>query len=401
MKSKQKNIKKIMEREGIDIAIISSPENFHYIVGKASHQHTVSRNPAMASAILYKDEKKTKIICMDFEGAAFDEIENKEEFDVLEYSTWVGAKTWETVSKNIVEDKKVDFINSFERIIESLSDHSIKDIKIGIELDYLPVNYYNELVKRLPSKNFININPLFIEARSIKTKEEIEIYKKLCSVVDDALTYISDYVKPGISENQLMDLYKKKVSESGICMPSSWSFITAGANSSRLGLSTDYIIKEGDIVKFDGGVNAEFDFYTTDTSRTWLVGEADEILVCLKQRLFEAQRLMIESMKPGLKISELFNIGFEYVKKDYPWYERGHLGHSISIGPSTSESPIICMGEHRPLEVGMVFCVEVPAYIKGVGGYNIEDMVLVTENGAEVLTGKTPHFLTCEKRVKN
>ena len=63
------------------------------------------------------------------------------------------------------------------------------------------------------------------------------------------------------------------------------------------------------------------------------------------------------------------------------------------MGPATCEDPVINAANTRPLEAGMVLAMEVPCYIKGVQGFNIEDMVLITEDGCEVLTPNTPHYL--------
>lgn len=152
-------------------------------------------------------------------------------------------------------------------------------------------------------------------------------------------------------------------------------------------------MKDGDVVKFDAGVNAEFDFYTTDTSRAWIIGNGDPALMKLKDRLYEGQRRMIAAARPGLPINELYHAAYDYVKEMFPCYRRGHQGHSISMGPATAEAPYINAAETRPLEAGMVLAMEVPCYIDGVNGFNIEDMVLITENGCEVLTPCTPHYL--------
>ena len=92
-------------------------------------------------------------------------------------------------------------------------------------------------------------------------------------------------------------------------------------------------------------------------------------------------------------MNELFHIAYDYVKEKFPCYRRGHQGHSISMGPATAEAPYINATETRLLEPGMVLAMEVPCYIEGVNGFNIEDMVLITENGCEVLTPNTPHYL--------
>ncbi len=76
--------------------------------------------------------------------------------------------------------------------------------------------------------------------------------------------------------------------------------------------------KDGDVVKFDAGVNAEFDFYTTDTSRAWIIGNGDPALLKLKDRLYEGQRRMIAAAKPGLPINELYHTAYDYVKRCSP-----------------------------------------------------------------------------------
>ena len=65
----------------------------------------------------------------------------------------------------------------------------------------------------------------------------------------------------------------------------------------------------------------------------------------------------------------------------------------VSMGPATAEAPYINPTTTRPLEAGMILAFEVPCYIGGVQGFNIEDMVLITETGCEVLTPNTPHYL--------
>jgi Xaa-Pro aminopeptidase len=168
---------------------------------------------------------------------------------------------------------------------------------------------------------------------------------------------------------------------------------STGESGSRLTIPGEAVIQRGDVVKFDAGVGAEFDFYLTDTSRSWVMEGADPALLKLKDRLYEGQRRMIELAKPGVPINELYFAAYDYVKEMYPSYRRGHQGHSISMGPATAEAPYINPTTTRPLEAGMVLAMEVPCYIGGVQGFNIEDMVLITETGCEVLTPNTPHYL--------
>jgi Xaa-Pro aminopeptidase len=393
LQSKQYKIKDLLQKNGIDGAIVSSPENFHYITGFASHQHTVSRQPMFSCAVLTAlDSEKTHVIAMDFEVPALKE--KMPDFEVKKYDTWVGVREWDEIISTIEMNPTINsFESSMDVLVKSIKELNLGNKKLGVELDFLPFNYYSILKERLPEVEFVNISDLFILSRSVKTEDEIEIFRALTKVQDEALSHASRFVEIGVSEKKVAHEFRKHVMASGICTPSSWSTFNTGINSSRLCLPCDRVIEDGDTFKFDGGVNAEFDFYTTDTSRTWIVGNGHPALLALKDRLYEGQRRMIEAARPGLPINELFNIGFNYVKQSYSCYRRGHLGHSISMGPQTAEAPFITATETRPLEAGMILCIEVPCYIRNKGGFNIEDMILITPEGCEVLTYRTPHYL--------
>lgn len=391
MKPKTQKIKRLLRQHKIDGAIVNSPENFTYITAYSSHQHTVSRQPNFATVVLdNKENTRPVAIGMDFETEAFSDYMD---CDVKKYSTWVGGKTFEEVLANEEVPSTKKFVTAIEVIVETIKELGLENKTIGLELDFLPFNCYEIFRKELPEANFVNISPVFLESRAIKEDDEIDYFRQLARVADEALNYTSQFVKEGITERELFDIYCNKVMESNICFPSGWSSFCAGENSGRLCRSTDRKIKNGDVVKFDGGVNGDTNFYTTDFSRSWIVGDAHPVLFELKERLCEAQKLMISSIKPGLTFDELFKIGYNHVKAEFKFYERGHLGHSISMGPQTADAPFVSLSEKRPLEEGMIICIETPCYISGFGGFNIEDMILVTKEGCEVLTPLTPHWL--------
>ena len=338
MRPKEYRIKELLREKGLDGAIVSSPENFHYVTGFGGHQHTVSRQPGFTLAVMRADDKvPTHLTTMDFEAATFRIKAAGLNFVVDPYDTWVGLKTWDEIAHGAVVPDKTAMESSMDKLVQFMKACDLVNKKVGVELDYLPVPYYKSLTEKFPEAEFVDI--------------------------------------------------------SGFCAPSSWSMFSTGPSSARLTLPGDGVVKDGDVVKFDAGVNAEFDFYTTDTSRAWIIGNGDPALLKLKDRLYEGQRRMIAAAKPGLPINELYHTAYDYVKEMFPCYRRGHQGHSISMGPATAEAPYINASETRPLEAGMILAMEVPCYIDGVNGFNIEDMVLITEDGCEVLTPNTPHYL--------
>jgi len=394
MRPKEYRIKELLREKGLDGAIVSSPENFHYVTGFGGHQHTVSRQPGFTLAVMRADDKvPTHLTTMDFEAATFRIKATGLNFVVDPYDTWVGLKTWDEIANGAVVPDKTAMESSMDKLVQFMKACDLANKKVGIELDYLPVPYYKSLTEKFPEAEFVDISDLFVYARSVKQPDEIEMFRKLCRIADHGFTEVSKIAKIGVSERELVQCFREDVIKSGFCAPSSWSMFSTGPSSARLTLPGDGVVKDGDVVKFDAGVNAEFDFYTTDTSRAWIIGNGDPALLKLKDRLYEGQRRMIAAAKPGLPINELYHTAYDYVKEMFPCYRRGHQGHSISMGPATAEAPYINASETRPLEAGMILAMEVPCYIDGVNGFNIEDMVLITEDGCEVLTPNTPHYL--------
>lgn len=394
MRPKEYRIKELLRKKGLDGAIVSSPENFHYVTGFGGHQHTVSRQPGFTLAVMRADDKvPTHLTTMDFEAATFRIKAAGLNFVVDPYDTWVGLKTWDEIAHGAVVPDKTAMESSMDKLVQFMKACDLANKKVGVELDYLPVPYYKSLTEKFPEAEFVNISDLFVYARSVKQPDEIEMFRKLCRIADHGFTEVSKIAKIGVSERELVQCFREDVIKSGFCAPSAWSMFSTGPSSARLTLPGDGVVKDGDVVKFDAGVNAEFDFYTTDTSRAWIIGNGDPVLLKLKDRLYEGQRRMIAAAKPGLPINELYHTAYDYVKEMFPCYRRGHQGHSISMGPATAEAPYINASETRPLEAGMILAMEVPCYIDGVNGFNIEDMVLITEDGCEVLTPNTPHYL--------
>lgn len=394
MRPKEYRIKELLRKKGLDGAIVSSPENFHYVTGFGGHQHTVSRQPGFTLAVMRADDKvPTHLTTMDFEAATFRIKATGLNFVVDPYDTWVGLKTWDEIAHGAVVPDKTAMESSMDKLVQFMKACDLANKKVGVELDYLPVPYYKSLTEKFPEAEFVDISDLFVYARSVKQPDEIEMFRKLCRIADHGFTEVSKIAKIGVSERELVQCFREDVIKSGFCAPSSWSMFSTGPSSARLTLPGDGVVKDGDVVKFDAGVNAEFDFYTTDTSRAWIIGNGDPALLKLKDRLYEGQRRMIAAAKPGLPINELYHTAYDYVKEMFPCYRRGHQGHSISMGPATAEAPYINASETRPLEAGMILAMEVPCYIDGVNGFNIEDMVLITEDGCEVLTPNTPHYL--------
>lgn len=371
---KLEKFKKLLKNKGLSQVLITIPNDIYYLIGHSPNQLSVSGNSNIAT--LYISQDRTVLITMDYEHKF---IENQVDngVEVISYKTWTGIGTTEEYKTN----REFNSGQSSIDVVKTL----LTDEPLGLQLSSISYQYANNF------ENVVDISNLLFEMKMIKTDREIEEFRNLCKIQTTALKEMTKAIKVGITEKELIDVYRNSVFASNYCVPSAWTMLCSGVNSAYLSTPTNKKIEANDVIKFDGGVNMEYSYFTTDMSRSFVVGKQEE-LANVKRVLVDAQKLMIDNIKPGIKCSEIFEIGFNYVKNFYPGYVRGHLGHSISFGPSTFEPPFINKTDDTIMQEGMIFCIEVPLYIKDKGGFNIEDMVLVTNNGAEVLTSDIDHY---------
>ena len=169
MRPKEYRIKELLREKGLDGAIVSSPENFHYVTGFGGHQHTVSRQPGFTLAVMRADDKvPTHLTTMDFEAATFRIKAAGLNFVVDPYDTWVGLKTWDEIAHGAVVPDKTAMESSMDKLVQFMKACDLANKKVGIELDYLPVPYYKSLTEKFPEAEFVNISDLFVYRRQRK-----------------------------------------------------------------------------------------------------------------------------------------------------------------------------------------------------------------------------------------
>ena len=159
----------------------------------------------------------------------------------------------------------------------------------------------------------------------------------------------------------------------------------AGENALRtINLPGDYRIQEGDVVLLDFG--AVVNHYASDWTRSFAVGYAGEEQRELYQLVWHIERACIQMIRPGVRFQQLMDQAMKVIHgHPYARWFNPYLGHSIGI--NSQEWPAIVPGAEDVLRENMVVTIEPGVYVPGVGGVRIEDEVLVTANGYEILTG--------------
>src|SRR5256885_2856616 len=255
--------------------------------------------------------------------------------------------------------------------------------RIGIESQHLTVDQHQRLREALPSELTLQPTTGLIEAlRIIKTSEEVELLRRVGSIASRAFDRVTTAIRPGLRELDVAFLLEQTFRELG-ADGAAFETIVAAADRGALphGRASDRVLERGDMVVVDFGATAAG--YHSDTTRTIVVGEPSTEQARVIEAVRQAQLASMELMKPGGAADAVDRRAREVLAGEAHAFGHG-LGHGIGL--QVHERPFLSPTDHTALRAGMVITNEPGIYIPGWGGVRLEEMVLITENGPEVLT---------------
>jgi len=283
---------------------------------------------------------------------------------------------------------------NFEFILQSGSTLDALKICFGklnkknmfVESHSMTLSQYNDFKKGLKGVKIIPMedDPVnFI--RMVKDEVEIAILKEAAAITDKCFYHLLKFIKPGMTEWDVaveIEIYYKKHG----CTACSFDPIVASGTGSSMPHYVPSMTKKiakGEILLIDMG--CVYKGYNSDLTRTVFVGKIDSGLEKIYNIVYEAQGKAVSAVKAGMDTQKLDNVARSIIT-DYGYGENfGHgLGHGVGI--EIHEMPAVKKNSSIKLKKNMVITIEPGIYIPGSGGVRIEDMVLVTAAGSEVLT---------------
>jgi Xaa-Pro aminopeptidase len=261
--------------------------------------------------------------------------------------------------------------------------------RIAIESNYVTIQQYNEFTQNILDVEWI---PVTIDKiRRVKDESEIAKIRKAVGIADAAFEHILPFIKPGVQEKDLALELETFMRRSG-SEKNAFDFIVASGERSSLphGVASDKIIQSGELLTMDYG--CVYDHYHSDMTRTVAIGNVRSELYDLYRVVTQAQQAALQHIRPGLKGLEVDKIARDIITVNgYGEYFGHGLGHGVGL--AIHEEPRLSPTDETVLEPGMVVTVEPGIYIPNVGGVRIEDMVLVTAAGCEILTQSRKDFI--------
>jgi len=234
-----------------------------------------------------------------------------------------------------------------------------------------------ETVQLIPATDFLS------QLRLVKSPEEIEKIGRACKLADACMENIQRLLRPGVTESAIgleIEFYFRKQG-AGIAFP---VIVASGPNSAKPhGRATERALEVGDFVTLDFG--ATLDGYNSDITRTFVIGEPSERQQLVYNAVLDAQTAAICALNPGVNGRDVDRLVREKLGLHELDQFFGHgLGHGLGI--DVHDGGRLNATTDQPIEVGQVWTVEPGVYIEGFGGVRIEDDVVITEEGAKVLT---------------
>ena len=255
----------------------------------------------------------------------------------------------------------------------------INDLSVKLQLDY--------------QKNIIDSYPILRDLRMVKSASEVECLVKAIERTNNGIAFALNHLKVGMKEHELADyfeLYGRLHERSTLAFS---TIVASGKNATCLHYpSQNDTVKENDLILFDLGYNHEE--YSADISRTFPVnGKFEGVQAKIYEAVLNCNKAVIQMIKPGLTIKDLQEFATEFLRKqcinsglmDINDDIRNYYYHNVShhLGLDTHDISL----REKPLQNGNVITVEPGLYFAKYGvGVRIEDDVLVSEDGAVVLS---------------
>ncbi len=259
---------------------------------------------------------------------------------------------------------------------------------VGFESDNMTVAIHSKMTKALeegaPEATMVATTGIVEELRAVKTPEEIELLTRAVEIADAAMDRVAPTIEPGMTEEQIAWELEKTMRDLGAEGPSFDTIVGAGPNGALPHhRADDTVIKAGDPVVIDMG--AKYQGYCSDLTRTLFVGEPDDTFRRIYNTVLGAQLEAEAGVTAGMTGKETDAIARDIIAEAGHGDDFGHsLGHGIGL--AVHESPGVGPNSDGTIEDGMVFTVEPGIYMPGWGGVRIEDMAVMENGRARVLS---------------
>jgi Xaa-Pro dipeptidase len=272
--------------------------------------------------------------------------------------------------------------NSFRKAAQALG---LDGKRIGVEPRQMRLLEFSYVKAGAPEAEYPDASSTLAGLRLKKDAEEIAAMKRAVKIAQDALNAVIPQIKIGMTEREIASELVVQLFKHGSDPELPFApIVSGGPNSANPHASpSERKLQTGDMLVIDWG--ASYNGYISDLTRTFAIGEVDDELKKIHRIVQEANAAGRAAGKPGIPCAEVDIATRSVVEKSgYGKYFNHRTGHGI--GMEAHEAPYMRGDNMQLLETGMAYTVEPGIYLTNRNGVRIEDNVVITEDGAEVLS---------------
>ncbi|AYC29844.1 M24 family metallopeptidase [Paenisporosarcina cavernae] len=353
--SKLSHISQFLKQSGTDAAFISTPDNVFYISGFRSNPHE-----RLLGVFVFSDETAMMVL-------------PKMEVPDAKAAGW---------KYDIIGHEDTD--NAWNLVQEYIANKQNSLGTLAIEKTHVTVDRYEEIQRILPSATISGIDDTLNSLRLKKDNSELAILRKAAEFADYAIEVGVSEIAEGKTELEILQAVEAALKAKGITHMSFDTMVLSGPKTaSPHGKPGSRKIQKGDFILFDLGV--VYEGYCSDITRTVAYGEPSDEQRKIYETVLQAEQAAVQLVKPGVTAKNLDLTARDIISKaGYGEFFTHRLGHGLGI--SVHEFPSITSTNEMELIEGMVFTIEPGIYVPDVAGVRIEDDVVVTKDGVEILT---------------
>ena len=360
---------KLMEKNNLDMLLITSPQNFRYFSGLDSY---FWESPARPWFLLLSTSNDPIAIVPSIGKTALQ-------------NTWIkDIRTW--LSPNPGDEG----ISALQDTVLSLKSNNCS---IGCEMGKesflrMSIKDFKKLEQNLSNHQFVDASNLIWQLRMIKSQNEIAKIKKITKIASKAFDELPNYINVGQSEIEIANTMKKRLLDLGADYVFYMSCASGpGGYNQIICEPTERKPIEGDILIIDTG--ATLDGYFCDFDRNFGFRKLHENAILAYEILWEAAEEGMLKAKPGNTCRDINNAMSKIIKKHSPISNSiGRMGHGIGL--QLTEPPSIMLNDNTELKENMIIAIE-PCFEYAPNTMLVqEENILITKNGFERLTTRSP-----------
>jgi len=364
---------KEMEKEGIDVLVLSQNTNVIYMTGYRTQLYNSNFRPFIT--VLKIGDEPILI------------VPNLEEGSGRKESWFDDVRIWGSNCK---------YKTAIEVVKAIFKEKSVTNANIGMELDngqrlgMLQLEF-EELKEAFPDCTFKSCASMIWRIRRVKSSQEIKYLKEACRISDVSFEAVINEVKKGMTEKDIQKIIGRTMLEEGADFE---GFIVINSGPERYDMfnpwASDRVLQSGDMVILDFG--AVFKGYWADITRSIFVSSISP----RQKELYEAELKItdaaIKTIRPGISVANIDQAAMKKTEElGYSNLVLHRTGHSLGL--DVHEIPSIAATDNTIIEPGMCFAIEPAIYDFSVGDFRIEDNFVVTEKGCSRLTNCTREII--------